>query len=83
MGFTKAEHPVVIIPLIEFDVMGFVKTLTRDDIVRVTAKLLEYHVNIAEEHRKLHGPNALEFIILIDMEGFSVRQYLTKQGEFR
>lgn len=81
MGFTKASHPVVIIPLIGLDVIGFVKTLKRDNIVRVAAKLLEHHLNIAEEHRKTHGPNSTEFIILVDMEGFSVKQYLTKQGE--
>lgn len=79
MGFTKANHPLVIIPLVGLDVMGFVKTLTRDDIIRVAAKLLEHHLNIAEEHRKTHGSNASEFIVLVDMEGFSVKQYLTKQ----
>lgn len=82
MGFTKQSYPVAIIPLSGLDVIGFVKTLTRDEIVKVATKLIEHHIQIAEDYSTTHGYNARQFLVFIDMDGFSVRQYLTKQSKF-
>lgn len=82
MGFTKLAHPVVIIPLAGLDLMGFIKTLNREEIVKVAVKIVEYHLNIAYEHSKKHGQNARKFVVLIDMDSFYVRQYLTKQSTY-
>ncbi|XP_063701542.1 SEC14-like protein 4 [Culicoides brevitarsis] len=80
MGFTEqTNYPFVIIPLKDLDVNGFLRCLSKGDLVRAVIKLIEYHVNMAHEHSKTHGYNATQFIVLIDMDGFSVRQYLTKQ----
>lgn len=56
MGFTKTTtHPFVIIPLKDLDVNGFLRSLSKGDIVRAVVKLIEYHVNLAHEHSKTHG----------------------------
>lgn len=78
MGFTRANYPVAIVPLAGLDMMGFVKTFTRDELVKICAKIIEYHLNIAYEYSMDHGYNARQFIIVIDMEGLALRQYLTK-----
>lgn len=80
MGFTSADHPFVILPLVGLDINGFLRTLSKEDIVRVVFKLIEYHVNMAYDYSKANGYNSRQFVALIDMDQFSVRQFLTKQG---
>lgn len=56
MGYTETtNHPFVIIPLKDLDVNGFLRTLSKGDLVRAVVKLIEYHVNMAHEYSKMHG----------------------------
>uniref|UniRef100_A0A336MT74 CSON000932 protein n=1 Tax=Culicoides sonorensis TaxID=179676 RepID=A0A336MT74_CULSO len=51
MGFTATTaHPFVIIPLKDLDVIGFLRTLSKGDLVRAVVKLIEFHVNLAHEY---------------------------------
>jgi hypothetical protein len=74
-GFDKEGSPIIIIAYGGIDLWGLLHSATRHDIVKRTIKLLEGFMKIAYEKSLTHGAEARKFVVIFDMEGFSMRQY--------
>lgn len=79
-GFDKDGCPIIIIPFAGMDMWGMLHTVSRADFIRATIQNLENYMKIGYEQSKTHGPKARQFIILFDMEGFSLKQYTWRPG---
>ncbi|KAM3961246.1 SEC14-like protein 2 [Aphomia sociella] len=77
-GFDKEGSPVVIIPFVGLDVWGLLHTFDRTDIIRMVLKHLENYLAITRKQAMTHGPAALKATLIVDLEGFSMRQYAWK-----
>ncbi|KAJ6642069.1 SEC14-like protein 2 [Pseudolycoriella hygida] len=74
-GFDKDGCPIIIIPFAGMDMWGILHTVSRADFIRATIQNIEKYLKIGLEQSKIHGPQARQFVILFDMEGFSLKQY--------
>ncbi|KAG5322252.1 S14L2 protein, partial [Pseudoatta argentina] len=77
-GFDKDGAPVIIIPFVGMDMYGALHIITQKDFVKLMIKLIDSYLNLAKEQSKKHGQLANQIIIIFDMEGFNIKQYLWK-----
>lgn len=56
-------------------------SVSRADFIRSTIKVLEGYMKLGFEQSKQHGPQARQFVVLFDMDGFNVKQYTWRPGE--
>ncbi|XP_054008968.1 SEC14-like protein 2 isoform X2 [Hylaeus anthracinus] len=75
-GFDKDGAPVIVIYFDALDLYGILHVVSRRDMIRVTIKCLEEYLKITHEQMKKHGPAAGEVVVIFDMQGFNLRQYL-------
>lgn len=57
--------------------------VSRRALIKSTIKLLEMYLRIANAQGKKHGPEAAQISVVFDMEGFNLRQYMWRPGEWR
>lgn len=74
-GYDKEGSPIILIPYGGIDIWGLLHSASKHDIVKRTIKLLEGFMKIAYEKSLTHGAEARKFVVIFDMEGFSMRQY--------
>lgn len=55
---------------------GMLHTVSRADLIRATIQSLERYMRIGYEQSKTNGPKSRQFVILFDMDGFNVKQYV-------
>ncbi|XP_053987885.1 SEC14-like protein 2 isoform X2 [Hylaeus volcanicus] len=75
-GFDKDGAPVIVIYFDALDLYGILHVVSRRDMIRVTIQCLEEYLKITHEQMKKHGPAAGEVVVIFDMQGFNLRQYL-------
>lgn len=75
VGYDKEGSPIILIPYGGIDIWGLLHSATKHDIVKRTVKLLEGFMGIAYRQSLLHGIEARKFVVIFDMEGFSMRHY--------
>lgn len=75
-GFDKDGAPVIVIPFAGMDMYGMLHVVTQRDIVKVTVKILDQYLKLAREQSKKHGQIANQLIVIFDMEGFNLKQYI-------
>lgn len=49
-------------------------------MIRNTVKQLEEYLRICRQQAEKHGPAAGQVVVIFDMEGFSLRQYMWRPG---
>lgn len=81
-GFDKDGCPIILIPFAGMDMWGMLHTVSRADFIRATIQNLERYMKIGYEQSKTHGPFARQFVIVFDMEGFNVKQYTWRPGNY-
>lgn len=74
-GFDKNGCPIIVVPFAGLDIWGLLHTVSRADFIRATIQTLENYMKIGFEQSKIHGPAARQFVVVFDMEGFSIKQY--------
>lgn len=79
-GFDKNGCPIIVIPFAGLDIWGLLHTVSRADFIRATIQALENYMKIGFEQSKIHGPGARQFVVVFDMEGFSIKQYTWRPG---
>lgn len=77
-GFDKEGSSIIIIPYGGIDLWGILHSASRNDIVKQTIQLLEKFMKIAYEKSLTHGAEARKFVVIFDMDGFTMRQYAYK-----
>lgn len=75
-GFDNDGAPVIAIYFDALDMYGILHVASRRDMIRVTIKLLEAYLQLCREQLKKHGPAAGQVVVVFDMQGFNLRQYL-------
>lgn len=75
VGYDKEGSPIILIPYGGIDIWGILHSATKNDIVKRTVKLLEGFMGVAYKQSLQHGPEARKFVVIFDMEGFSMRHY--------
>ncbi|KOC67182.1 SEC14-like protein 2 [Habropoda laboriosa] len=75
-GFDKDGAPVAVVYFDSFDIYGILHVASRRDMIRVTIKRLEEYLKICREQMQKHGPAAGQVVVIFDMQGFNLRQYL-------
>ncbi|KMQ96420.1 sec14-like protein 2-like protein [Lasius niger] len=75
-GFDKDGAPVIIVPFAGMDMYGMLHVITQKEFVKVTIKILDQYLKLAREQSKKHGQIANQLIVIFDMEGFNLKQYL-------
>ncbi|KAJ8918626.1 hypothetical protein NQ315_013132 [Exocentrus adspersus] len=68
-GLDKDGAPVIVVPFVGFDVVGLIHSACRQDLIRMTIKVLEENMDLAAKS----GEN--QVVVIFDMEGFNLRQY--------
>ncbi|XP_018568661.1 SEC14-like protein 2 [Anoplophora glabripennis] len=68
-GLDRDGAPVIVVPFSGFDVVGLIHSATRQDLIRMTIKVLEENMSLAAES----GEN--QVVVIFDMDGFNLRQY--------
>ncbi|XP_050304373.1 SEC14-like protein 2 [Anthonomus grandis grandis] len=68
-GFDKGGSPIIVVPFAGLDIVGLLHSVTRQDLIRTTIKIIENNLEMAAETR------ANSVFVIFDMEGFSLRQY--------
>ncbi|XP_077297895.1 SEC14-like protein 2 [Arctopsyche grandis] len=74
-GFDKDGSPIIIVPFAGLDLWGLLHSVSKSDMIRMIIKVLEYYLKLALEQSEKNGPNARQLVCVMDMEGFSMRQY--------
>ncbi|XP_076654593.1 SEC14-like protein 4 [Halictus rubicundus] len=75
-GFDKDGAPVVVVYFDALDLYGILHVVSRRDMIKVTIKHLEQYLKICREQMQKHGPAAGQVVVIFDMQGFNLRQYL-------
>lgn len=65
---------VIILPFVGLDVWGLLHTISKHDIIRQTIIVLENYLDMAQTN------GTHQVILVVDMEGFNLRQYAWKPG---
>lgn len=65
---------VIVVPFVGFDVVGLIKSASRQDCIRMTIRILEENLRMAAET----GEN--QVVVIFDMDGFNIRQYAWRPG---
>lgn len=63
------------------DLYGILHVVSRREMIKVTVKHLEEYLQLCREQREKHGPGAGQVIVIFDMQGFNLRQYLWRPGK--
>uniref|UniRef100_A0A336MG47 CSON000939 protein n=1 Tax=Culicoides sonorensis TaxID=179676 RepID=A0A336MG47_CULSO len=74
-GFDKGGSPVIVVPFAGMDFYGLLHVVSRSDFVRFILQLLEQYMKIAKKQSDEHGPDARQFTVIFDMEGFYLKQF--------
>ncbi|KYM82534.1 SEC14-like protein 2 [Atta colombica] len=77
-GFDKDGAPVIVIPFVGMDMYGALHVITQKEFIKLMIKVLDSYLNLAKEQSKKHGQLANQVIVIFDMEGFNLKQYLWK-----
>lgn len=75
-GFDKDGAPVIVVYFDALDLYGILHVVSRRDMIRITIKHLEEYLQICREQMQKHGPEAGQVVVIFDMQGFNLRQYL-------
>ncbi|XP_033331246.1 SEC14-like protein 2 [Megalopta genalis] len=75
-GFDKDGAPVIVVYFDALDLYGILHVITRRDMIKVTIKYLEEYLKLCQEQMQKHGPAAGKVVVIFDMQGFNLRQYL-------
>ncbi|VEN40858.1 unnamed protein product [Callosobruchus maculatus] len=68
-GYDKDGAPVIVVPFAGLDVIGILHSACRQDMIRMTIKVLEHNLALAAKT----GEN--QVVVVFDMDGFNLRQY--------
>lgn len=74
-GFDKGGSPIIIVPFGGMDFYGLLHAVNRSEFVRYVLKALEMYMTIAKKQSEEHGPDARQFTVVFDMEGFYLKQF--------
>lgn len=74
-GFDTGGSPVIIVPFAGMDFYGLLHVVSRSDFVRFILQLLEHYMKIAKKQSEEYGPDARQFTVVFDMEGFYLKQF--------
>ncbi|KAF2903096.1 hypothetical protein ILUMI_03084 [Ignelater luminosus] len=61
--------PVIFVPFGGLDIVGILHSVSKQDTVRMTLKVLEYYLGMAEK------TGAHKIVVVFDMDGFSLKDY--------
>ncbi|XP_076277712.1 SEC14-like protein 4 [Lasioglossum baleicum] len=75
-GFDKDGAPVIVVYFDALDLYGILHVVPRRDMIKVTIKYLEEYLKLCREQMQKHGPAAGQVVVIFDMQGFNLRQYL-------
>ncbi|XP_076228172.1 SEC14-like protein 2 isoform X2 [Nomia melanderi] len=75
-GFDKDGAPVIVVYFDALDLYGILHVVSRREMIKVTIKHLEEYLKLCREQREKHGPDAGQVVVIFDMQGFNLRQYL-------
>lgn len=75
-GFDKDGAPVIVVYFDALDLYGILHVVSRRDMIKVTIKYLEEYLKLCREQMQKHGPAAGQVVVIFDMQGFNLRQYL-------
>lgn len=68
-GNDKDGSPVIFVPFSGFDIIGILHSVSKQDVLRMTMKVLEYYLDIA----KTSGGNNV--VVVFDMDEFNLKHY--------
>lgn len=68
-GVDKDGAPVVVVPFAGLDIVGILHSASKQDVIRMTIKILERNLKMAAE------TGANKVVVLFDMDGFTIRPY--------
>lgn len=66
---------VIFVPFAGLDIVGILHSASRQDMVRLTIKILEKNMEVAKET----GGN--QVVVVFDMDGWNIRQYAWRPGK--
>ena len=72
---------VIVIPFVGMDMYGALHVITQKEFIKLMIKVLDSYLNLAKEQSKKYGLLANQVIVIFDMEGFNLKQYLWKPGK--
>lgn len=75
-GFDKDGAPVIVVYFDALDLYGILHVVSRMDMIKMTIKCLEEYLMLCREQMLKHGPLAGQVVVIFDMQGFNLRQYL-------
>nr|XP_033185047.1 SEC14-like protein 2 isoform X3 [Bombus vancouverensis nearcticus] len=75
-GFDKDGAPVIVVYFDALDIYGILHVVSRRDMIKVTIKRLEEYLKLCREQMLKHGPAAGQVVVIFDMQGFNLKQYL-------
>ncbi|XP_076233425.1 SEC14-like protein 2 [Calliopsis andreniformis] len=75
-GFDKDGAPVIVVYFDALDLYGILHVVSRMDMIKITIKSLEEYLRICREQMQKYGPKAGQVVVIFDMQGFNLRQYL-------
>lgn len=72
---------VIVVYFDALDLYGILHVVSRMDIIKMTIKCLEEYLMLCREQMLKHGPLAGQVVVIFDMQGFNLRQYLWRPGK--
>ncbi|KZC13323.1 SEC14-like protein 2 [Dufourea novaeangliae] len=75
-GFDKDGAPVIVVYFDALDLYGILHVFSRREMIKITIKHLEKYLKLCWEQMQKHGPPAGQVVVIFDMQGFNLRQYL-------
>lgn len=67
---------VVIIPFAGLDIIGMLRSLSRQDLIKMAMHILEKNMDLAAK------TGANEVVVIFDMDNFNIRPYAWRPGNF-
>ncbi|XP_076160129.1 SEC14-like protein 2 isoform X3 [Ptiloglossa arizonensis] len=75
-GFDKDGAPVIVVYFDALDMYGILHVVSRRDMIKITVKYLEEYLDLCRKQMEKHGLDASQVVVIFDMQGFNLRQYL-------
>lgn len=72
---------VIVVYFDALDIYGILHVVSRRDMIKVTIKRLEEYLKLCREQMLKHGPAAGQVVVIFDMQGFNLKQYLWRPGK--
>lgn len=69
----KDDHPIYIIRLGHMDVKGLLRSIGEDGLLKLTVRICEEGLQLIEEATKAHEKPVLNWSLLVDLDGLSMR----------